>query len=142
MPAEPLSHRRIEIRKLADAERPDVAARMRDLAQRHGHDAASAAAISRVAARLADPLPEQEFLVALEGAKPIGVACFAMPQPAGAARPQLLVREICVPECGEGGPKDAAEIGRALLRALVRLAIARGCAGVDLGITAGIERGS
>jgi hypothetical protein len=132
MPVQPHHRRTIEIRKLTEAERPAMASSVRDLARRPHVRGAPAAGIERIAERLAEPASEREFLVAADGSRPLGIACFAMPHPAGAARPQLLLHEICV---AADGP-DADGIGHALLRALVRLAIARGCAGVDLGTAA------
>ena len=100
---------------------------------------AQAARVERIAARLAEPASGREYLVVADGSsRPLGVACFGVPCPAGAARPQLVLHEICVAADG----LDAGDIGHALLRALVRLAIARGCAGVDLGAATGIERSS
>jgi hypothetical protein len=132
----------IEIRKLGEAERPAMVSHMRDLAHRRGHEAALAG-IERIAARLADPLPEQEFLVAIDGAAPLGLACFTMPLHAAAGRPQLLLQEICVAANDGDERQDTGDIGHALLRAVVRLAIARGCAGIDVDTaTAGIERGT
>jgi hypothetical protein len=140
-PHAPHHVRMIEIRKIDEAERPAMASRFRDLGRGHGHEAASARP-ERIAARLADPLAEQEFLLAAEGDRPLGVACFAVPPRTGAARPPLLLHEICVAADGQGEQQESGDIVRALLRALVRLAIARGCAGIDVGSAADVENGS
>jgi len=135
MPVEPHHRRAIEIRKLTEAERRAMASSARDL--RRDVRGAKAAGVERIAARLAEPALGREYLIAADGSfRPLGVACFAVPLRDGSARPQLVLHEICV---AADGP-DAGDIGPALLRALVRLAIARGCAGVDLGAATGLER--
>jgi len=113
----------IEARLYAPDERPALAPLFAELFAHYGEEVPGEAALRRALA--AEP-PGVEMLVALAPSGPVGLASFSHIFPSLSATPQIYMKELYVAASARG-----AGVGEILLRALARLAVARGCTRLD-----------
>jgi ribosomal protein S18 acetylase RimI-like enzyme len=110
-------------RLLEPDERPLLAPIVGQLLRHYGLPAPDDAALARL---LADQPPGVEILAAFTPGGPVGLASFAQLWPGLGAAPQIYMKELYVAAAAR-----SAGVGEVLLRALARLASARGCTRVD-----------
>jgi GNAT superfamily N-acetyltransferase len=113
----------IAIRLIAPGERAALAPLVAELLAHYGMTVPERAAIERA---LEDQPPGVEVLVASGADGPIGLASFAQLFPGLGIAPQIYMKELYV-----GAAARGLGVGEALLRALAKIAEARGCTRVD-----------
>jgi ribosomal protein S18 acetylase RimI-like enzyme len=114
----------MEVRPLAVADRPALARLMIEMQQ---HYAVAAPHAADIESDLASLPAGVEILVAVTGPGDlVGFAGFSTLYPGSILNPQLYLKELYVAERARGQGA-----GRRLIRALARLAEARGCTRVD-----------
>jgi ribosomal protein S18 acetylase RimI-like enzyme len=113
----------VAIRLLAPEERPALAPLVAELLGHYGMPAAGHEAIARA---LAAQPPGVEVLLASGPEGPLGFASFAQLFPGLGNAPQIYMKELYVSAAAR-----SAGVGEALMRALAKLAEARGCTRVD-----------
>jgi ribosomal protein S18 acetylase RimI-like enzyme len=114
---------RLDARLVPQGERAALAPLVGELLRHYDLPAPDDAEIGRI---LTEQPTGVEMLVAFAGPGPVGLASFAQIFPGEGAAPQLYMKELYVAEACRGGG-----VGEALMRALARVAMARGCTRID-----------
>jgi len=110
-------------RLLAPDERPLLAPLGAELFRHYRMSAPGEPALARL---LAEQPPGVEMIAAISPAGPVGLASFSQLWPGLGARPDIYMKELYVAAFARG-----TGVGEVLLRALARIAAARGCTRVD-----------
>lgn len=113
----------IETRLLALEERPLLAPLFAELFAYYGEAVPDEAALVRA---IVEQPPGVEMIAAIGTEGPVGLACFSHIFPAISASSQIYMKELYV-----GASARGAGVGEILVRALARIAVARGCTRLD-----------
>jgi GNAT superfamily N-acetyltransferase len=114
----------VEVRPYRESDRSELAGLLIEL--EHFHESPIIPHHADVCRSLAALSAGVEFLVAEEKGKLVGLASFGTLYPATDSHPQFFLKELFVSEVYR-----AKAVGRALISALVKLAMQRGCNRVD-----------
>lgn len=112
-----------QTRLLAPDERPILAPLIGELLCHYGMPVPDEPALVRA---LAEQPPSVEVIAAIAPEGPVGLASFAQLWPGLGAAPQIYMKELYVAASARG-----TGVGEELVRALARIAVARGCTRVD-----------